>query len=143
MGSLFIRDGYTERGYIAGNDVLPALRFKYRPMVPDDVADFMDKLSRLSGGDGERFVAGEIAPRVASWDLADEGKPVPCTPETLLRIRKLYYQRLVSIVMGHEAGDVDPNWSKQDKEAAMKQAADAKSNGTTPGAERTAADAKN
>ena len=143
MGSLFIRDGYTERGYIAGDDIVPALRFKYRPMQPEDVAEFMDKLARLSGRDGERYVARAIAPQVVEWDLADDGKPLEVNADNLLRIRKRVYQRIVSIVMGHETGDVDPSWDEAKQEAALATASLAASKGTTPGSERAAADAKN
>lgn len=144
MGSLFIRDGYTERGYISEDRVNPALRFKYRPLRPDDVSEFQEKLARQAGKAAERFVASTIAPQIVEWDLVDEDdKPVPVSPENFLCVRRRQYDRVCAIVLGHEAGDVDPLWAEAAQKAFLKTDLAAKANGVTEPQQRTVDDAKN
>jgi hypothetical protein len=119
MGSLFIRDGYTERGYVAGTDWEPGLRFRFRPMLPEEVADFMETLGRYKAKAAEQFTAKTIAPRLVDWDLVDaDNNPVAVSPENLLCIPRRYYLRVVSMVMGHEAGDLDPQWGEAESAGA-------------------------
>jgi hypothetical protein len=116
MGSLFIRDGYTERGFISGMDWEPGLRFRYRPMLPEEVADFQDALRRYKARAAEKFTAESVCPRLVDWDLVDvDRNPVDLCAANLLRIPQRYYQRVASIVLGYEAGDMDPTWSDDEK----------------------------
>jgi hypothetical protein len=108
--SLFISDGYTERGFIAGADWEPGLRFRYRPMLPEEVAEFLENIARYKAKAAEQLTAKTVGGRLISWDLVDaDNNPVPVSHENLLRLHRRYYLRAVAIVMGHEAGDKEPD----------------------------------
>lgn len=124
----YIPDGYTEKGYIEGVPRLyEALRFKFRPMRIEDGSEFLDLLSKMSAKprEGEVFTAKMLAKRVLEWDLKDKGQTLPLDVKTLLGVQRRLFYRLMAIVLGTDASDMDPAWSEQEQDEFLERKATA------------------
>lgn len=121
MQSLFIDDGYTETGFIAGGDDRPAILFRYRPMT---AAEWMGLLQRCDGRNLEearRLEADALQKHVESWDVKDRsGNAVPLKAAMLLRLRQEAFRRLFAIVSGQEKSDSHPKATDPDEARDVK-----------------------
>lgn len=120
-------DGYTEQGFI---QAIPGLcdvpvRFKFRPMLPEERAEHADELSRLQDGAAKQLCLNTlVAERLQSWDVmaykrdGDKmvAEPVAICPVAVGRLKEMINGRLYGIVTGIEPSDIDPDW-----EATVKQ----------------------
>jgi|SRR5581483_8841821 len=132
MGGLsgFVEDdGYTETAYLAGDAALRPLRFRYRPTVAQE----LDRYDRGAAKFKERaalidYAAAWAAGRILDWTLEDQkGAPVAVSAATISNLPQRRFYRLVSVLLGHEAPDADPEWTPEqaEQEWADRQAAEA------------------
>lgn len=123
----FIDDGQTEAAYIAGQERLyPELRFEYRPALPSELSAYYRLMNATKDADADSVAATWAAARMVSWSVADRsGNPVTANAASMLRLRPGLFFRLLRIIRGDEAGDIDPSLAtaqqeqeKKDREAA-------------------------
>lgn len=133
----YIPDGYTEQAYIAE---LPRIhgevRFTFRPMLTEERAIVFGRKSKeLDPRKFEQQCAAELAARINHWSLANGSadQPLPINRETLLKLKPALFQRLVNIVAGLDASDVDPTWPSDQKAEAADAEIEATILGTLPG----------
>ena len=115
--SNYIRDGFTQAGYIAEVENLHGeCRFNYRPMLPEESLK-MDIFRGQFFNDGTKIV-NEIAtllqPRIESWSESVDGEPLKITVVNLRRIRPQLLHKLYDVVSGNRASDTDPSRSEED-----------------------------
>lgn len=111
MPSLFITDGYTEDGYIAGvPGVMPALRFRFRPATSLERGMVAD----AARGDAKQYhqtLSEVIAKHLVSWDAE-----VEISTKYVEILKPAAFDVLGNIVLGYRASDIDPNWSQTKKD---------------------------
>lgn len=111
MLSGFIDDGYTAKGYVeAWPGLHPAVRFKYRPMIQEEVSAFEDECEFKKDAERARIAAAKIAEKLTEWSL---GKPATAANVRLLTPR--LYHRVMEIIWGTRASDIDPTWTDEEK----------------------------
>ena len=105
----YLHDGFTRKGYIKAVPGLHGpLRFEFRPLMVEERDAWMVQSSKAGPLGEAKATARIMASRLQAWDLKDaEGKPVPRTAENVLRLPVHTYSRLVGIIAGHEATDLD------------------------------------
>jgi hypothetical protein len=144
-----ISDGYTRSGYIMPADGLHSgLRFKYRPMLPEEAAVFVgDQFERMPPKKRYALAAAAIAGQVKEWDEQDEAaKPLPVTQENVRRLPWHLFNRLLNVVAGFGANDVEAVGKAADEEEQdeyMARLLKAAGTGETPGQASERADRKN
>ena len=106
----FIPDGYTEKGFIKGVDRLYGdLRFTYRPATPDEVGEYSESAPTKRGREEIQFAARFLKGKLLAWDMKDpSGHAVPLTVENLCRVNRLLLLRIIYVVHGSDASDMDP-----------------------------------
>lgn len=141
----FIPDGYQEHGYCAAR--LPIhndFRFTYRPMLIEERAPVLDLVNRLAPADYLRQAADSVAPRIAIWSAKDRaGSMLPVSADNLRRLKPMLQQRIINIVLGVDAGDVDPTWDYDQNDLIQSLRKEAEANKESVAATREAADLKN
>lgn len=124
MIGYFPDDGYTIDGFVreipGAHD---AVRFRYRPMTPevrDGYIVMIDKAGPLKAS----VVSAEIvAKRIESWSITDQqGKPLPVSAQTLRRLHPILFTRIIGIVVGSHANDVDGKQVANSQDDLTKQA---------------------
>lgn len=103
----FIRDGYTEQGYIAEIPRLhQSLTFDYRPFTNEQRQQLIQENGKLGEANAARNSAKVLATKIKSWDLHDEkGNVAPISPLAILHLRPALYDRLFVIVLGLAPSD--------------------------------------
>ena len=142
----YIPDGYTESAYIKGEERIHGeFRFEYRPMLVEERSLlYSDPVERLPDDAKLKKRAAAVASRIQSWSLRDgKGQPVAVNVETFLRLRAPLFWRVLNVVMGVDAGDLDPEAEAADALAAIDARLDAVVAGRTVAELREVADAKN
>lgn len=142
----FIADGYTERSYIRETTRLhPAMRFEHRPTLLSELVAYRREVESMPEPmDTYRFAAKYIAGKLVSWDAKDgNGRPIPITGDNLLKMKHPLFMRLLSIILGAEACDLDPGWTLPEKDEHRKDLAIAKAECKTYGHVREERDEKN
>lgn len=142
----FIPDGYTESAYIKGEDRIHGeLRFTYRPMLVEERALlYSDAVERLPEDAKLKKRAAAVAARIHSWSLVDaKGQAVPVKVEAYLRLKAPLFWRVLNVVMGVDAGDLDPEAETADALASIDQRIQAAIEGRSASELRESADAKN
>ena len=114
-----IRDGYTQRGYIAAVDGLhDAVQFEYRPMLPEEVEFTEAEVNRI-GGDPKkavRLVAAQVQRHLVSWDQKDaDAKDADITFDNVRRLRYPVLNKLYKIIAGLVASDPLPGGTERDE----------------------------
>ena len=106
----YIHDGYTAPAFIAGVDRLyPSLRFTHRPMRSRDLVVWRHGVRQLDTLETEAKTDEVLAERIKSWDLVDhKGKGLVISAEVMSNLQPFLRERLVGIVFGSSAPDVDP-----------------------------------
>ena len=103
--SLLINDGFTLDGLIQATPGLhEAVRFKYRPALPERVAAyFLEKSSATA-----KPLAAEIKllkEQMVEWDASDGTTPLPLDDRIFRRVYYPALQVLVQHVIGYSATD--------------------------------------
>lgn len=108
-------DGYTQPGYIQAVPRLHGeLRYVYRPMLAQQRAPLLDAARDEKGDKYERLACKLACPHITSWSLIDaKGEPVAITAPNMLRVRPAMLSKLINIVAGLQASDVDPEWPEE------------------------------
>lgn len=97
MPRLVINDGYTlpfpEDFPVSG---------KYRPALPDALADWRYKLRDAnSGGAAVTITANFLADHICEWDVTDmDDKPLPPVEMNIRRIPEPVLEKLVTLITG-------------------------------------------
>lgn len=141
-----IRDGYTRAGYI---EAVPRLHeelvFEYRPMIPEEVEQLNDALSRAQPTQVTHRVAAAVFTHLKSWSEVDEsGKPVPLSFEAIRLLPYPMLSQLRRIIEGTMPSDLRPGAVPESEEANEYVASlNAVIGGKMPGIEQVVADQKN
>lgn len=106
----YIPDGYTENAFLrAVPHIHDDVRFAFRPMLPEERADFIERGARLKAKEQTRRAAEVIEHHVHIWDIYDENeKIVPLTADKILRLHPNLFNRLLWVVTGTEPWDEEP-----------------------------------
>ena len=124
-----VDDGWTFRGFIeAVPNLNPDIRFTYRPCVPEERSDIVEKLADKPAKIQDQLLARALAARIKSWDIKGEsGEPAPITGDFVRRLQFPLFDRLTGIVIyGNRISDTDPQWTDdecRDKDEAELEAA--------------------
>ena len=92
MPRLALNDGYTlDAATLAESDGatgLPVVAYRYRPALPDALAEWRFTINRAASGRAEvDATARLLADHLVSWDVrASDGADAPITPETIRRV---------------------------------------------------------
>lgn len=119
-------DGYTEECYFEASErMYPAVRFDFRPIRVLDRVQIVEELRDLNrkgrAKDAERYIAEEVATRIARWEfLGEDGHPVDGVPspkkDSVLKLKPQLFVRFADVVIyGTEAGDDDPGVPEDEK----------------------------
>lgn len=117
----FIPDGYTEGGFIEGiKNVHEAVRFKYRPVLPEAVRalmhNYFEKTAKAQGD----IVDETLKRQIVEWDLCDHsGEVLEVSINNLHRIKKPLKDRLFNIVTCFDGSDDDGEVSVNDDEPQL------------------------
>ena len=127
-------DGYTFDGYIAPVDGLHGeLRFSYRPFLAAEKSTLQHKVKMAS--DPTLHYADAVAGRLTAWSLVGpKGEGVLITAASMRRVNPPLLDKLMDIVLGLRATDVDATWVETAKNEATAAAAVAAETGATVGA---------
>ena len=113
----YIEDGYTEDGFVRQRRGMfdQDLRFLFRPLtVAQREAMLFKCAKRRAKGDDAGIVAelalqaGVVAKQILEWDYKrPDGKPIPISAESLLKMKPMLFSAVCSIVQGYEPSDLD------------------------------------
>ena len=117
MLSAFIQDGYTEERYIKAVDLMhPEVHFKFRPILAEDRAAFVENVATGSKQDpkkGERLVGQALADHLVDWSL-----DLPPTPANIMLLKPSLMNRLSLVILyARDPGDDDPTATDDGEEA--------------------------
>lgn len=134
-----IRDGQSRNGYVAARERLHGpLRFRYRPMLAEDVE--LTELESSKGEDprkGVRLIAAQVSQRLESWSEVDErGEALETSLENVRRLRYPVLLAIYKIVAGLRASDPDPTGAADDSEPDLASDIIRQAEGKAPGQER-------
>lgn len=105
MASIIIRDGFTMAGAIPARGPYPALNFRYRPALPEDVYEFLEAKKNT----GKARLAATVAlihKYLISWDVVDDaGEQVVAKPEVLRVVPQWYLEKIIDRVCGYTVED--------------------------------------
>jgi hypothetical protein len=141
----YFHDGYTQSAFVAAVPRLHgALRFTYRPALVEERSQLYDAAGQLSAHLFDCHVAQLLASKIVDWDLVDARRqPVAASAAAVLRMQPELYVRLIQIVLGIAASDVDPTWPPETRERVLDEKAEAAAAGRTIGEIREENDEKN
>ena len=111
-------DGWTFRGFIeAVPNLNPDIRFTYRPCVPEERSDIVEKLADKPAKIQDQLLARALAARIKSWDIKDQtGALAPVTADFMRRLQFPLFDRLTGIVIyGNRISDTDPQWTDDER----------------------------
>lgn len=115
----YIRDGFTQSGYIAAIERRHgALRFNFRPMLPEEVEEFdiFRNENILKPRQVTARLAKECASRITGWSEEVDGKPLQISVENLRRFRHTLLAKIYQVITGERASDEDPEVKNLDAE---------------------------
>ncbi len=148
MSHNIIRDGYTKDGYIAAVERLhDELRFKFRPMLPEQLESLSAAVEKADASKASLLVAAAMQKHVTEWGETWEAPE--CLPASLIvdnfrRLHPLVLAKLRRIVEGVSAGDLDPKSTSKPTEVDEYIAGlEAELAGQSPGGRELSANQKN
>ncbi|QDT94360.1 hypothetical protein [Gimesia algae] len=102
----YIADGYTEDALISGvPNMHGPVRFAFRVMLSDKIREILSSWDLLSAAEKTRRIHAVIVKQVVSWDLEEDGKPLPINQDTLVHLKRNIVERLFNIVMQLDTSD--------------------------------------
>lgn len=149
---VFIEVGYTRPFYIAP---IPGahgmVRGFYKPMLPEQSAAITDARTEPKTEKWYRKCASLIVHHLVNWSLTMKDEHCPeeiqrdITAANLLRLHPAILRRLIDIVSGYGASDMDPEWPSEEKQqhAEDELASALEDEPTTPGISALVRDTKN
>ncbi len=140
-----IADGYTEPGYIKEvSGIHGDVRFTFRPMTVDARSALYALSDKMKPEAYDQKCAAELAAHLTSWDITD-GKDVavPISAKATINLKPLLFNRLLSIVVGQAATDLDPDWDEDAKQLKAQEEALAAATGRIVAAVREETAEKN
>jgi len=141
----YFHDGYTQSAYIAAVPRLHgALRFTYRPALVEERSQLHDAAGRLNSHLLDCHVGQFLAQKIVDWDLVDAHRqPVAPSAEAVLRIQPELFVKLIPIILGTTASDIDPAWPPETRDRLLDEQAEAAAAGRTIGEIREENNEKN
>ena len=134
-----ITDGYTEAGYIAAKEGLHgALRFQFRPMLPEQVDEIGAILDQENVARSHAAIRGVLVRQLVSWS-----EKADISAEALGQLRYALWNRIYLIVSGRQASDPDPEAPLEQQDEWLEDVIEAGKTGRTPGQARAERNAGN
>lgn len=102
----YISDGYTEKGMI--KELLRMhgpVQFEYRVMLSDKIRDVLHSWELISSTEKTRRIHAVIIKQVISWDLEEDGKPIPLEAKYLSRLKRNIVERIFNIIIQLDVSD--------------------------------------
>ena len=117
-------DGQSEYGYLkAVPNLYPAIRFRFRPIVQEQVDAHFDDLKDKPPAVQISLTNKFIANRLESWDLKGrKGEAVPISDTIVGKLQPVLRGRLFSVVIGSQPWDDDPEAPIEEREATAQDA---------------------
>lgn len=145
MPGIFIDDGYVQPVFLVEAEGLHgALRFEFRPVLFEELAAYYRDAKKLKDAEADRFAVTWAAGRLISWDARDaRGQPVTIDAAKVARLHPNLFFRVMAVLRGDEAGDLDPLWTKEKAEQHRADCEAAQAAGKQLGQWRLERDAKN
>lgn len=118
-------DGYTLPGYLdAVPGLHPALRFRYRPVTPEERIEIIQITEAKPAKVARKMLAQLLADRLSEWNVpntdaakSESGESEPITPQFLESFKFPPWNRLLGIIIySSDVSDIDPEWSRDDRE---------------------------
>jgi hypothetical protein len=140
-----ITDGYTEEAYIAAvPGLFDALEFKYRPYTYEErerlaatIAKTKDDVRTLA------YLRAAVA-RIVEWSHQDAARqPLAVALANLRTMRPAKANRVVDIVMGYGASDINPKWDDATVDNTLDNLLEAAATGAPVAVVQQAGDEKN
>lgn len=144
LNNISTADGYTEPGYIAERKGLhAALKFTYRPMLMEERDVVRAQWQTKTPLEAARLQVQQVVSRLVTWDNKDaKGETLPIKFEQVRTLRPNLLDAVYAVISGAVPSDPDPD--RPDVTAVQLDAeTEAILNGTSIGAARELADAKN
>lgn len=108
----YIPDGYTLYGYLAESSTHGPVHFRYRPAIAAERTANAEQVDMLKKGadweQAERKAAEFACGKLLAWDISHDGKVLPITPETFLRLNPTVGGKLYLVISGLRASDTPP-----------------------------------
>lgn len=130
---MLIDDGCTRPGYITAQEGLhESLRFRFHPMIPEEVDAVDDAVERNRNERGHAVIQAAVVKHLREWDLVwkkdvrvgdytgKKGTPVPIRLEMVRILPYRAYNKLYRIIAGLLPTDPDPE-ATPDEESAYVQ----------------------
>lgn len=99
-----IRDGFTQQGYIEEVVGLHgAMRFGFRPMLPEDVEKFEAFRDRYGSSDPVRVrkgLAEQVTKRLVTWSEKSGDDELPITLDNVRHLRFTIQTKLYNVISG-------------------------------------------
>lgn len=108
---LDIDDGYTltdatkpeevnpDTGQPVNPYILPVVRFRYRPALPEALAEMRMRTRRANTGKEEvKAVADFLAAHLVEWDVVNKGEPAKIEAESIAKIGEPILNQILAIV---------------------------------------------
>lgn len=98
-----ILDGFTLDGEFPGKGYCPAVKFKYRPALPEVVLHYLQR-DKPSGQEAAKLMAALLKDHLVEWEVEDPlhpGQMAPITVENLLKIPQVLLTYLVNEVCSY------------------------------------------
>lgn len=109
--AFLIRDGFTLEGLVPARPGLHGeVRFSYRPAIPERVGEYL----KADASTAPKELANHVKlllEHLVSWDVEENGQPVPLDAAALRRVPHGALQVLLNHVTGYTATD----WGEREK----------------------------
>ena len=140
-----ITDGYTEAGYVAAVPGLyGALEFEYRPYPYEEREKIRAAIGQAKADAKALLYLKAAVQRICTWGHCDaDGKPLAVTLANIRTMRAAKLDRVVDIVLGFGASDINPAWDDDKKGDEAELLLESLGTGTPLNLVREAKDEKN
>lgn len=102
MSASLILDGYTLNGTIPARGPWPAVTFRYRPALAEEVYEFLRQREQAPGKSQMKPVAELLQKHLAGWDVCDSnGAVAPYTAENIRRLPQPILAGLIEHILGY------------------------------------------
>lgn len=104
MARLVLDDGYTLEGKTeetsGESSGLPIITYRYRPALPDALAEWRYALSRATSGKAQIDASSKlVSEHLVSWDVVDgRGIALPITPDIVRKIGEPILEQIIKTI---------------------------------------------